>query len=349
MSRDVALRSLGKRFGSQVVLQDVNLQIAPGEFVALVGPSGCGKSTLLRVIAGLEEISEGDLLVGGRRINDLRPQDRNIAMVFQSYALFPHMNTRENIGYGPRIRREEPGRMRQAIDTAANTLGLAPLLDRKPSQLSGGQRQRVAMGRAIVREPELFLFDEPLSNLDAQLRVHMRAEIKALHRRMGRTTIYVTHDQTEAMTMADRVVVLRAGRVEQEGAPLDLYDRPANTFVAGFIGSPSMTMLPARARDGRLYLPDGADLGTVPVGVPNEVTLGVRPEAFRHDPAGAIALAVDLVEATGAETHLIGRIAGHPARVLLHDRLRIAPGDTVLLSVGSADLHLFSPETGGRL
>jgi multiple sugar transport system ATP-binding protein len=349
MSSDVELRSLGKRFGAATVLEDVSLRIEPGEFVALVGPSGCGKSTLLRVIAGLEEITSGDLLVGGRRINDLRPQDRNIAMVFQSYALFPHLSTRDNIGYGPRIRREEPGRARQAIAGAAQTLGLTALLDRKPAQLSGGQRQRVAMGRAILREPDLFLFDEPLSNLDAQLRVHMRAEIKAMHRRMGRTTIYVTHDQTEAMTMADRVVVLRAGRIEQEGPPLDLYDRPANTFVASFIGSPSMTMLPARTEGSRLRLPDGADLGPIPATLPNEVTLGIRPEAFRRDPAGPIAFAVDLVEATGAETHLIGRIAGHPARVLLRDRLRVSPGETVPLSAAASDLHLFDPESGARL
>ncbi len=349
MSSDVVLRGLGKRFGAQAVLHDVDLAIRPGEFVALVGPSGCGKSTLLRVIAGLEEISEGDLLVGGRRMNDLPPQARNVAMVFQSYALFPHMTAGQNIGYGPAIRREEPGRVARAIDTAANTLGLATLLDRRPSQLSGGQRQRVAMGRAIVREPELFLFDEPLSNLDAQLRVHMRAEIKALHRRMGRTTIYVTHDQTEAMTMADRVVVLRQGRIEQEGPPLDLYDRPVNAFVAGFIGSPAMTMLPARTEGGRLRLADGSDVAAVPEGLPDPVTLGIRPEAFRPDPAGPLRLHVDVVEATGSETHLVGRIATAPARVLLKERVRVSPGEVAAFTVGPADLHLFHVTTEERL
>jgi multiple sugar transport system ATP-binding protein len=327
----------------------VNLLIRPGEFVALVGPSGCGKSTLLRVIAGLEEASEGDLLVGGRRINDLRPQHRNIAMVFQSYALFPHMTVRENIAYGPRIRGEAKDGIDGAVRKAATTIDLAHLLDRRPAQLSGGQRQRVAMGRAIVREPDLFLFDEPLSNLDAQLRVHMRAEIKSLQRRMGRTTIYVTHDQTEAMTMADRVVVLRSGRIEQEGSPLELYDRPANIFVAGFIGSPAMTMLPARVEAGRLKLEDGTQVATAPAGLPAVITLGIRPEAFRPDPAGPLQLTVELVETTGAETHLIGRIAGLPARVLLRDRVQPAAGEVVRLATNPADLHLFDVASGVRL
>jgi multiple sugar transport system ATP-binding protein len=332
-----------------VALQDLNLHIRPGEFVALVGPSGCGKSTLLRVIAGLEEVSEGDLFVGGRRINDLRPQDRNMAMVFQSYALFPHMTVRENIAYGPRIRGEAKDGIDAAVRKAATTIDLAHLLDRRPAQLSGGQRQRVAMGRAIVREPDLFLFDEPLSNLDAQLRVHMRAEIKSLQQRMGRTTIYVTHDQTEAMTMADRVVVLRSGRIEQEGSPLELYDRPANIFVAGFIGSPAMTMLPARVEAGRLMLEDGTQVAAVAAGLPAVITLGIRPEAFRPDPAGPLPLTVEIVEATGAETHLIGRIAGLPARVLLRDRVQPAPGEVVRLAANPTDLHLFDTTSGMRL
>jgi multiple sugar transport system ATP-binding protein len=344
----VSLRSLGKRFGPQRVLEGITFDVAEGEFVALVGPSGCGKSTLLRIVAGLEDASEGDLLIDGRRVNDLRPQERNVAMVFQSYALFPHLSTRENIAYGPKVRGEAPARVEGAVATAARTLGLDALLDRMPRALSGGQRQRVAMGRALVREPAVFLFDEPLSNLDAALRVHMRAEIRALHRQVGRSALYVTHDQTEAMTMADRVVVLRAGRVEQVGAPLDLYDRPANAFVAGFIGSPAMSMLPGVAGAGGVRLADGAWLPLARVLPHGPVTVGIRPEALRRDPDGSIALAAEVVEATGAETHVVGRAAGVPARALFRDRRRPAVGEVLRLAASEADLHVFDAN-GDRL
>ena len=341
----VALRSLGKRFGGLDVLREVGIEVGDGEFVALVGPSGCGKSTLLRVVAGLEDATSGDVLIDGRRVNDVPPQGRDVAMVFQSYALFPHLSAGDNIGYGPRVRGEPAAEAASAVARAAGILGLGALLARRPGQLSGGQRQRVAMGRAIVRGPRAFLFDEPLSNLDAQLRVHMRAEVRALHARMGRSTLYVTHDQTEAMTMADRVVVLRGGVVEQAGRPLDLYDRPANAFVAGFIGSPSMVMLPAEGRGGRLLLGDGTDAGAAPVAGP--VTLGIRPEAFVADPAGPFALRVEVVEATGAETHLVGTVAGSPARALLRGRPGARAGEEVRL--GAPDRHLFDAATGARL
>ncbi len=248
--KEVSLRGITKTFGQLTVLDRVDLDIQSGEFLVLVGPSGCGKSTLLRMVAGLEPISGGDLLIGGERANELPPQKRNIAMVFQSYALFPHMTARENIGFGPRIRGEKSEEAAAKVDRAASILNLHSYLDRYPRQLSGGQRQRVAMGRAIVREPSVFLFDEPLSNLDAQLRVQMRTEIKALHQRLKSTVIYVTHDQIEAMTMADRIVVMNQGKIQQIGTPLDLYDRPANKFVASFIGSPSMSFIRERCREG---------------------------------------------------------------------------------------------------
>ncbi|TIT39542.1 MAG: ATP-binding cassette domain-containing protein, partial [Mesorhizobium sp.] len=240
---DVQFRNLSKSFGHHQILENIDLEIESGEFVVLVGPSGCGKSTLLRMLAGLETISSGDLMIGGLRANDLPPQKRNIAMVFQSYALFPHLKAADNIGFGPKIRGETRAAVDDKVKKASGVLNLFSYLDRYPRQLSGGQRQRVAMGRAIVREPSVFLFDEPLSNLDAQLRVQMRTEIKALHQRLKSTIVYVTHDQIEAMTMADRIVVMDHGRIQQVGPPLELYDRPANKFVAGFIGSPSMSFV----------------------------------------------------------------------------------------------------------
>jgi multiple sugar transport system ATP-binding protein len=345
----LTLSRIAKRYGALSVIEDLSLEIEKGEFVVLVGPSGCGKSTLLRMIAGLEGISAGDLLIDGRRANDTPPQRRNIAMVFQSYALFPHMTAAGNIGFGPRIRGEDPGRIARRVASAAEVLNLAPHLDRRPGQLSGGQRQRVAMGRAMVREPTVFLFDEPLSNLDAKLRVQMRTEIKSLHQTFGTTIVYVTHDQIEAMTMADRIVVMNAGRIEQAGSPLELYDRPANLFVAGFIGSPAMGLIPGRLAPGAAVLDDGARLPCAGGAEGRPVTLGVRPEAWLRDPDGPVALAVEVVEPTGPEIQVYGRIGGVPLRVVFRDRVLPNPGDTLRLSVDPTAVHLFDAATGTRL
>ncbi len=349
----VSLRKIGKSYDDTPVIEALNLDIRDGEFLVLVGPSGCGKSTLLRMVAGLEPISAGDLLIGGTRANDLPPQRRNISMVFQSYALYPHMTARENIGYGPKIRREAQAGIAAKIDKAATILNLHGYLDRYPRQLSGGQRQRVAMGRAIVREPSVFLFDEPLSNLDAKLRVQMRAEIKGLHARLGTTIIYVTHDQVEAMTMADRIVVMNGGRVEQVGTPLDLYDNPANIFVAGFLGSPAMTFIPARTDDddpcfcitatgSRLRLPTQVSRG-------RDVVIGVRPEGLIvAEGAPDLVLHVDLVEPTGSETLLHGTLEGQRAVAVVGGRVRTRPGDRVGIALDGA-LHVFDAATTARL
>jgi multiple sugar transport system ATP-binding protein len=349
----VSLRKIGKSYDNARVIEALNLDVRDGEFVVLVGPSGCGKSTLLRMVAGLEPISEGDLVIGGTRANELPPQRRNISMVFQSYALYPHMTARENIAYGPKIRRESRASIESKIDKAAKILNLHGYLDRYPRQLSGGQRQRVAMGRAIVREPSVFLFDEPLSNLDAKLRVQMRAEIKGLHARLGTTIIYVTHDQVEAMTMADRIVVMNGGRIEQVGSPIELYDNPANTFVAGFLGSPAMSFIPAqidaldpraaRTRAGsRLQLPIAAACGT-------EVVLGIRPESLAVA-AGSpdLFLDVDLVEPTGAETHLHGILEGQRAVAVVAGRSAIKPGERIGMTL-NGNLHVFDAATTARL
>ncbi len=353
---DLALRGLGKRYGTVKVLDGIDLTIENGEFVVLVGPSGCGKSTLLRMIAGLESISEGELVIGSRTANALPPQKRNIAMVFQSYALFPHMTAEGNIGYGPKIRGERAEAIRAGVDKAAGILNLGAYLGRFPRQLSGGQRQRVAMGRAIVRDPDVFLFDEPLSNLDAQLRVQMRTEIKALHQRLGSTIVYVTHDQIEAMTMADRIVVMNEGRIVQSGAPLDLYDHPAARFVAGFIGSPSMNFLPGRVvagdagpvveGEGGVVLPARAH----PSAIGRKVEVGIRPEHMRlEDRPGALPLTVAVLEPTGSETHVYGAIAGTEVRGVFRERLKVPPG-TVLPVVADPDLtHLFDAGSGDRL
>ncbi len=351
----VALRQVMKRYGELQVIHAVSLDIADGEFVVLVGPSGCGKTTLLRMIAGLETISEGELSIGGVRANDVPPQRRNIAMVFQSYALFPHMTARRNIAYGPRLRRETEISTR--VDRAAGMLNLFDYLDRLPKQLSGGQRQRVAMGRATVREPAVFLFDEPLSNLDATLRVAMRAEIKSLQRRLAATTVYVTHDQIEAMTMADRIVVMNAGRVEQMGSPLDLYDRPANLFVAGFLGSPAMNLLPGRVeRRGDTVMVRVNDRGVLPLPADSatadgqKVIAGVRPEALRIARANpALTMDVDLVEPTGAETHLHGMFAGQRVVAALPGRHMIAIGERIGLAADPQSLHLFDAGSGARV
>ena len=350
------IEHLVKAYGTQQVLHGVDLEVADGEFVVLVGPSGCGKSTLLRMIAGLDDISSGELWIGDKLANRLSPQQRNISMVFQSYALFPHMKVGENIGFGPRIRGDAREAIAAKVAKAAGSLNLTDYLGRFPRQLSGGQRQRVAMGRTIVRQPDLFLFDEPLSNLDAKLRVQMRTEIKALHQALKTTIVYVTHDQIEAMTMADRIVVMNAGRIEQVGAPLELYDRPANKFVASFLGSPSMSFLAGVVERGdgppRLRAADGAliPLGETSASSGLSVDVGVRPEHFRlvEDGPGT-AFLVKVVEPTGSETHLFGTIAGVEARCVFRDRVAAKPGDTLQLAIDPANLHIFDAASGARL
>ncbi len=350
----VTLSGIEKRFGSTQVVHGVDLDIADGEFIVLVGPSGCGKSTLLRMIAGLEEISGGELQIDKVRANELPPQSRNISMVFQTYALYPHMSAYKNIAYGPRIRHEPSGEIASKVKRAAGILDLFDYLDRLPRQLSGGQRQRVAMGRAIVREPSVFLFDEPLSNLDAQLRAQMRIEIRSLHQRLGTTVVYVTHDQIEAMTMADRIVVLDHGRVQQAGPPLDLYDRPENLFVAGFLGSPSMNLIGGEVRhgDGTVETADGtcipAAVGHLAEG--RAVTLGVRPEGYKLTGAGdGVETVINLVEPTGADTNVYGRMAGADVSIVFHERHKLKPGDRIYLRSDPDRMHIFDAEGGHRL
>ncbi|MFK0683539.1 sn-glycerol-3-phosphate ABC transporter ATP-binding protein UgpC [Ochrobactrum sp. BD67] len=345
--KEVSLRGITKTFGQLTVLDRVDLDIQSGEFLVLVGPSGCGKSTLLRMVAGLEPISGGDLLIGGERVNELPPQKRNIAMVFQSYALFPHMTARENIGFGPRIRGEKSEETAAKVDKAASILNLHSYLDRYPRQLSGGQRQRVAMGRAIVREPSVFLFDEPLSNLDAQLRVQMRTEIKALHQRLKSTVIYVTHDQIEAMTMADRIVVMNQGKIQQVGAPLELYDRPANKFVAGFIGSPSMSFIPGTVSGGIFRTGEGEEIAVAAGAFNAQAEAGIRPENFTVARDGkGLTLTVEVIEPTGPETHIYGRIAGQPIRAVFRERIHLAPGEQVPVTAKCEHIHLFDKDSG---
>ncbi|CAG0968736.1 MAG: sn-glycerol-3-phosphate ABC transporter ATP-binding protein UgpC [Rhizobiaceae bacterium] len=346
----VEIRDVRKSYGQLEVIHGVSVGIADGEFVALVGPSGCGKSTLLRMIAGLEDISGGEIAIGERVVNHVAPKDRDIAMVFQNYALYPHMNVRENMGFALRQRRLPRAEINARVTDAARILGLEQLLDRKPRQLSGGQRQRVAMGRAIVRNPNVFLFDEPLSNLDAKLRVQMRSELKELHQRLGVTTVYVTHDQIEAMTLADRVVVMNGGVVEQMGPPLDLYDRPQSLFVAAFIGSPPMNFFQGDVEgDATLVLDDGHALA-LPVPVPGEkgrVTLGVRPEHIHLANEGWPAV-VSVIEPTGSETQITARIGEHVVRVLVRGRTEARPGETIHLAARPGDLHVFDGGTGRR-
>ena len=340
-----------KRFGGVEVIRGVSVRIEDGEFAVLVGPSGCGKSTLLRMIAGLEEVTDGEIRIDERVVNDLEPQHRDIAMVFQSYALYPHMSVAENMTFSMRMRNANRAESDARLARAAKILGLEDLLQRYPRELSGGQRQRVAMGRAIVRDPRVFLFDEPLSNLDAKLRVAMRGEIRGLQRRLGTTTIYVTHDQVEAMTMADKIVVMRDGTVEQIGAPLDLYDRPANLFVAGFLGSPAMNFCPGCIEHGCFRPERGAPWTTVPAPAALEgsaVVFGVRPEHVRIT-ADGIEAKVQLVEAKGAETDVAVEIDGLPLVCVVRERVRHAPGDTVHLAFDAAMGHLFDRATGIRL
>ncbi len=332
----VCLRELCKSFDSVAIIKDVTLEIEHGEFVALVGPSGSGKSTLLRMIAGLETVSSGTIEIDRRTVNDVPSKHRDIAMVFQSYALYPHMTVRQNLGFALKLRGWKKAEIQQRVAEAAASLNLSLLLDRYPRQLSGGQRQRVATGRAIVRDPAVFLFDEPLSNLDAALRVQVRAELRQLHRRLGVTAIYVTHDQVEAMTMADKIVVLRDGCIEQVGAPLELYDRPTNTFVATFIGSPAMNLIPGTYRDRSLVLSDGSVLPVDPALVLERdapLTIGLRPDHFAvvTDDHDSVAARVVALEATGAETLAMAELAGSMVTIVTKERLALKPGDPLRL------------------
>ena len=351
----VQIRDVRKSYGAHPVLHGVDIDIADGEFVILVGPSGCGKSTLLRMVAGLESITGGTISIDGRVVNGLEPKDRDIAMVFQNYALYPQMTVAQNMGFALELAGARKEEIKRKVDHAAGILGLEPLLQRKPAQLSGGQRQRVAMGRAIVRDPKVFLFDEPLSNLDAKLRVKMRAEIKALHQRLKTTIIYVTHDQIEAMTMADKIVVMQGGHIEQIGTPLELYDHPKNVFVAGFLGSPAMNFL-----DGVILGEDGAFLelagaGRVPLsgGLRNaggrSVTVGVRPEDIGIAEGIGIPAEVIVVEPTGSETHLAVRLGGQEIIVVLRSRVSLVPGEQVNLSFDGARFHVFDKDTQERV
>ena len=347
----VEVSNVRKSFGALEVIHGVSIDVEDGEFVILVGPSGCGKSTLLRMIAGLESISSGELRIDGRIVNNVPPKERDIAMVFQNYALYPQMTVGKNMSFSLELARRPKEEIAEKVGKAADILGLKPLLERYPRQLSGGQRQRVAMGRAIVRDPAVFLFDEPLSNLDAKLRVQMRAEIKALQQRLGSTTIYVTHDQIEAMTMADKIVVLHDGVVEQIGAPLDLYDRPANLFVAGFIGSPAMNFIKARLEGGEgptLVTASGVriPLGATPRAAPgSEIIMGVRPEHVKLGGPRAMPARITVIEPTGYETEVIAGFAGQDIVCVLRERLSDRPGDTIALSF-DGPLHFFDPETG---
>jgi len=360
----VKIAGVQKWFGSTHVIRGVDVAIADGEFCVLVGPSGCGKSTLLRMIAGLEEITHGEVSIGANVVNRMAPKERDIAMVFQNYALYPHMTVRENMSFALALAKHTKADIDAHVKKAADILGLAPYLDRYPRQLSGGQRQRVAMGRAIVRDPQVFLFDEPLSNLDAKLRVQMRTEIKELHQRLKTTSIYVTHDQIEAMTMADKIVVMKDGLVEQTGGPLELYDRPANLFVAGFIGSPAMNIIPGTVRMGATA-PDGrgaaaphvvfADGATLPLPTGAHATdgqavfYGIRPEHCALAGAGGLPSEVVVVEPTGADTQLYCRFNGQEVNAMVRDRVDCRPGDRIALTPDLGRAHLFDAASGVRL
>ena len=352
MTHQIELSGVNKYYGAYHALRDIDLKIKKGSFVALVGPSGCGKSTLLRSLAGLESISTGDLVIAGERMNGVPPRKRDLAMVFQSYALYPHMTVEENLTYSLRIRGVKKAEAKKAAEEVAATTGLSNLLHRYPRELSGGQRQRVAMSRAIIRHPKAFLFDEPLSNLDAALRVHMRKEIRSLHDRLGATSVYVTHDQIEAMTMA---VVMRQGVIEQQGAPLELYDRPVNKFVAGFIGSPAMNFIPATVgADGKSLV---LDLGTPqvialdrPVPTASNLTVGLRPEHLRlvADAEAQLRLPVGIVESTGSMTY-ISSASKPEINVVVSERQSLRHGDIMSLGFDPQHLHLFDADSERRI
>jgi multiple sugar transport system ATP-binding protein len=350
----VAIRDVRKAFGALEIIHGVSVLIGDGEFVVLVGPSGCGKSTLLRMIAGLENITAGEISIGERVVNRLPPKERDIAMVFQNYALYPHMTVAANMSFSLKLRGAPVAEIESRVRRAADILGLGQLLERYPRQLSGGQRQRVAMGRAIVRDPQVFLFDEPLSNLDAKLRVAMRIEIKELHQRLKTTTVYVTHDQIEAMTMADRIVVMHDGLVEQIGAPLELYDRPHNLFVAGFIGSPAMNFLNGHIRaNGRLQFESDGGVLLPLAGAPDasdgrKVVYGIRPEHFVIAEDGAQAQ-VQVIEPTGSELQVVARLGGANVIAVFRERHAFKPGDAIRLKPETRLAHLFDATTGQRI
>ena len=347
----VTLKNIRKSFGPNEVIHGVDIDVADGEFIVIVGPSGCGKSTLLRMVAGLEAVTTGELKIGGERVNEKEPMDRNIAMVFQNYALYPHMSVFDNMGYGLRIARKPKPEITERVMSAAKLLQLEPYLRRKPRELSGGQRQRVAMGRAIVREPDVFLFDEPLSNLDAKLRVQMRLEIKALQRKLGVTSLYVTHDQVEAMTLADRMVVMNAGNVEQIGVPLEVYERPASLFAAQFIGSPSMNVLQGTAAGRNVMLENGAVI-EAGVEASGPVVVGIRPEHLTPNPEGVIALDTAMSEPLGSNTLVHGTLNGTDTELVaslagIHRENDLQ--GTMRFSVAAASTHLFDAGSGRRI
>jgi multiple sugar transport system ATP-binding protein len=352
----VQIKKVQKYFGTTQIIRGVDVDMEDGQFTVLVGPSGCGKSTLLRMIAGLEEITSGEVLIGGRVVNGMMPKERDIAMVFQNYALYPHMTVRDNMSFSLMLARVPKDQANERVRRAAEILGLNELLDRYPRQLSGGQRQRVAMGRCIVRDPQVFLFDEPLSNLDAKLRVQMRTEIKELHQRLKTTSVYVTHDQIEAMTMADKIVVMRDGIVEQTGSPLEVYDRPANQFVAGFIGSPAMNFLPGVFRQGggeaRVEFPGGISLrAPASAGAQDgqPVVYGIRPEHLELAGDDGVPTEVVVVEPTGAETQVFTKLAGIELNSVFRDRHAFRPGEVIRLRPDHVRAHLFDAGSGVRL
>jgi sn-glycerol 3-phosphate transport system ATP-binding protein len=350
---NISLRNVKKSYGNNAVVHGVDAEIADGEFIVIVGPSGCGKSTLLRMIAGLEVITEGEVSIGARVVNNLEPKDRDIAMVFQNYALYPHMTVYDNMAYGLRIRKLSDADIEARVQKAAKILELGVLLKRKPRELSGGQRQRVAMGRAIVREPAAFLFDEPLSNLDAKLRVQMRLEIQKLSRELKTTSVFVTHDQVEAMTLAHRMIVMNAGRVEQIGAPMDVYDNPASIFVAGFIGSPAMNFMPGTIQGNNINIGEGVAVA-LPKAIQEKVkagegvTLGIRPEHFSVTSDG-IAFRVENAEALGADSLVHGFIAGHRAVVRVDGHARHQPDEALRLTPQPDKLYFFDTASGKRI
>ncbi|WP_419883331.1 ABC transporter ATP-binding protein [Peribacillus sp. B-H-3] len=362
---ELVLDHIYKVYDNKVTaVEDFNLNIADKEFIVFVGPSGCGKSTTLRMIAGLEEISDGDFFIDGKRVNDVPPKDRDIAMVFQNYALYPHMSVYDNMAFGLKLRKMPKSEIDTRVKEAAKILGLEPYLDRKPKALSGGQRQRVALGRAIVRDAKVFLMDEPLSNLDAKLRVQMRAEIAKLHKRLNTTTIYVTHDQTEAMTMATRLVVMKDGIVQQVGAPKEVYEKPENVFVGGFIGSPAMNFLSGQLQDGTVLI--GSQSISVPEGkmkvlrdqgyVGKDIILGVRPEDFHDEPLfletspdTTIAAHIDVAELMGAEFMLYSTIGGQDFVARVDARTIVKPGDTLGMAIDMNKAHFFDKETEFRI
>ncbi|RCW19924.1 carbohydrate ABC transporter ATP-binding protein (CUT1 family) [Ciceribacter lividus] len=351
---NVQFADVRKSFGAFPVIKGVNIDIEDGEFVILVGPSGCGKSTLLRMLAGLENISGGEIRIGGRTVNSLPPKERDIAMVFQNYALYPHMTVARNMAFSLMLNAAPKEEIDRRVSFAAGILGLTNLLDRYPRQLSGGQRQRVAMGRAIVRDPQVFLFDEPLSNLDAKLRVAMRAEIKELHHRLKTTTVYVTHDQIEAMTMADKIVVMHDGRVEQIGSPLELYDYPDNLFVAGFIGSPAMNMIKGKLDPENPQVFVASDGTRLPLAKPfaqavgRSLVYGLRPEYIQLGGEGLKAEVV-VTEPTGYETQIIANFGGGEITCIFRERIDVQPGEPIGITIDPAHVHLFDEETGMRL